>query len=204
MLTRFISARFLSQKQDVLSQTNTKPNFKRRHFLKSGIGACTLLALPHVQASAIKMNERKLAFLNLHTGERVHTTYWAEGQYLSEGLIAIDKILRDHRTGETYEIDRNLLDMLQLLNYKIGSQNEFHVISGYRSPATNAQLNARSNGVAKRSLHMLGKAIDIRLPGHALSDLHRTALSLQAGGIGYYPKSDFIHIDTGHVRQWGG
>ena len=204
MLTRFMPTRFLSPTQDVLSRANTQPNINRRHFLKTGVGACTLLALPHVQASALSMNERKLAFLNLHTGERVHTTYWADGQYLSEGLIAIDKILRDHRTGESYEIDRNLLDMLQLLNYKMAAQNEFHVISGYRSPATNAQLNARSNGVAKRSLHMLGQAIDIRLPGHTLSDLRKAALSLQAGGVGYYPKSDFIHIDTGRIRQWHG
>ncbi|SEM68964.1 YcbK family protein [Nitrosomonas marina] len=181
-----------------------KKKYGRRHFLKAGIGACTLLALPNVQASPLDLNERKLALLNLHTGERVKTTYWAEGQYVSEGLTAIKKVLRDHRTGETYEIDPNLLDMLQLLNYKMRSKKEFHVISGYRSPATNAQLSARSNGVAKRSLHMQGKAIDLRLPGHMLSDLHNAALSLQAGGVGYYPKSDFIHIDTGHVRQWRG
>ena len=196
--------RFLSPMQDILSWTNSKSNINRRHFLKTGVGACTLLALPHVQASTLSMNERKLAFLNLHTSERVQTTYWAEGQYIPEGLMAIERILRDHRTGETYKIDRNLLDLLQLLNYKMASDNEFHVISGYRSPATNAQLNARSSGVAKRSLHMLGKAIDIRLPGHTLSNLHKAALSLQAGGVGYYPRSDFIHIDTGHFRQWNG
>ncbi|MDR4516250.1 MAG: DUF882 domain-containing protein [Nitrosomonas sp.] len=204
MLTRFMSTRVLSPKQDVLSRTNSRPNINRRHFLKTGVGACALLALPHVQASVLSMNERKLAFLNLHTGERVHTTYWAEGQYIPESLMAIENILRDHRTGEIYEIDRNLLNLLQLLNYKMASKNEFHVISGYRSPATNAQLNARSSGVAKRSLHMLGKAIDIRLPGHTLSNLHMAALSLEAGGVGYYPKSDFIHLDTGHVRQWHG
>ncbi|MCB1985710.1 MAG: DUF882 domain-containing protein [Burkholderiales bacterium] len=204
MLTRFMSTHFLSQTKSTFSPTHSKPNINRRRFLKTGLGACTLFTLPHVQASSLGMDERKLAFLNLHTGERVQTTYWAEGQYLSEGLIAIDKILRDHRTGETYEIDRNLLDLLQLLQYKMGSRDEFHIISGYRSPATNAQLNARSNGVARRSFHMLGKAIDVRLPGHALSDLRKAALSLQAGGVGYYPKSDFIHIDTGHVRQWHG
>ena len=199
-----MSILLFSQTQQVSAKMNTQPNIKRRHFLKAGIGACTLLALPPLQASSLNMSERKLAFLNLHTGERVHTTYWAEGQYLSEGLIAIEKVLRDHRTGETYEMDRNLLDMLQLLQYKMTSQNEFHVISGYRSPASNAQLNARSNGVAKRSLHMQGKAIDIRLPGHALSNLRKAALSLQAGGVGYYPTSEFIHIDTGRVRQWNG
>ncbi len=193
-----------SQNQLASSKINAKPNINRRHFLKTGIGVCTLLTLPHAQASSFTMNERKLAFLNLHTGERVNTTYWAQGQYLSEGLMAIEKVLRDHRTGETYKMDHNLLDMLQLLQYRMAAQNEFHVISGYRSPATNAQLNARSNGVAKRSLHMQGKAIDIRLPGHTLSDLREAALSLQAGGVGYYPKSEFIHIDTGHIRQWHG
>lgn len=196
--------RISSLTQQTASQADTKAVFNRRHFLKAGIGACTLLTLPHLQASPMNMIERKLAFLNLHTGERIHTPYWAEGRYLPEGLITINNLLRDHRTGEIYEMDRNLLDMLQLLHYKMASKSEFHVISGYRSPKTNAQLNAHSDGVAKRSLHMQGKAIDIRLPGHQLSDLRKAALAMQSGGVGYYPKSDFIHIDTGRVRQWNG
>ncbi|SEQ99471.1 Uncharacterized conserved protein YcbK, DUF882 family [Nitrosomonas sp. Nm51] len=199
-----MSTRLLSQIHSASSRIANKPGFDRRHFLKAGIGACALLTIPHVHAAPVELSERKLAFLNLHTGERIDTTYWAQGRYISEGLTAIDNVLRDHRSGETYEIDRNLLDMLQLLSYRMSANNEFHVISGYRSPATNAQLSARSNGVAKRSLHMQGKAIDLRMPGRLLSDLHNAALSLQAGGVGYYPKSDFIHIDTGHVRQWKG
>jgi len=195
---------FSTHRKSVTDDASKHTHIKRRHLLKAGIGACALLALPNVQADMLKMNERKLAFLNLHTGERTQATYWARGDYLTDGLLAIKKVLRDHRTGETYPIDPGLLDMLQLLHYKMDSQREFHVISGYRSPQTNAQLNAKSSGVARRSLHMQGKAIDIRLPGHALADLRNAALSLQAGGVGYYPGSDFIHIDTGHVRQWHG
>ncbi|MCW5619465.1 MAG: DUF882 domain-containing protein [Nitrosomonas sp.] len=199
-----MSIHFLTQHQSALSKVNTQPDLKRRHMLKAGIGACGLLAFSGAHAGTLHMNERKLTFLNLHTNERVQATYWAEGGYQSDGLLAIEKVLRDHRTGEVYPIDHNLLDLLQLLQYKMGSQREFHVISGYRSPKTNEQLSAKSNGVAKQSLHMLGKAIDIRLPGHALTDLRDAALSLQVGGVGYYPSSDFIHVDTGHFRQWHG
>jgi len=199
-----MSKRFFSQTHIGLPDANIVSGMTRRHFLKAGACACAWFALPYAQADSLNMNERKLAFLNLHTGERINTAYWAEGEYLPEGLKAIETVLRDHRTGEQRKIDRDLLDMLQLLSYTMGSQNEFHVISGYRSPATNAQLSARSSGVAKRSFHMFGMAIDLRLPGHELSNLRKAALSLQAGGVGFYPGSDFIHMDTGRVRQWIG
>ena len=192
--------KFIDQKCLSLSE----PKNSRRHFLKMGIGAGTLLALPQVHANTLKMQDKKLAFLNLHTGERLHATYWAEGQYLPKALTAIKNVLRDHRTDETYEMDLNLLNMLQLLHARMDAQEEFHVISAYRSPKTNAMLNARSSGVATRSLHMQGKAIDIRLPGRALTNLRKVALSLELGGVGYYPESDFLHIDTGRVRHWGG
>lgn len=186
------------------TQNSAPVSMQRRHLLKAGLGACVLLALPTAHAELFRLPERKLTFLNLHTNERVQATYWADGDYLSDGLLAIEKVLRDHRTGETYPIDHELLNMLQRLQYKMDTQREFHVISGYRSPKTNAQLSANSSGVAKRSLHMQGKAIDIRLPGHALADLRKAALALEAGGVGYYPRSDFIHFDTGRVRQWQG
>ena len=182
----------------------SEPGNSRRRFLKAGMGASALLVLPQVHANTLKMQDKKLAFLNLHTGERIRETYWAEGQYLPEALTAIKNVLRDHRTGETYGMDLNLLDMLQLLHAQMDAQEEFHVISAYRSPKTNAMLSSRSSGVATRSLHMQGKAIDIRLPGHALTDLRKAVLSLEAGGVGYYPRSNFLHIDTGRVRQWGG
>ena len=174
----------------------------RRHFLKAGIGICTMLSLPSVSAGAMDIGEKKLAFLNLHTGERIRSTYWAEGNYIPEELQAIENLLRDHRTGELHAIDTGLLDLLQLLHDQIGARQEFHVISAYRSPKTNAMLASRSNGVVKKSLHMQGKAIDIRLPEYSLSNLRNVALSLKSGGVGYYPKSNFIHIDTGRVRFW--
>ena len=174
----------------------------RRHFLKAGIGICTMLSLPSVSAGAMDIGEKKLAFLNLHTGERIRSTYWAEGNYIPEELQAIENLFRDHRTGELHAIDTGLLDLLQLLHDQIGARQEFHVISAYRSPKTNAMLASRSNGVVKKSLHMQGKAIDIRLPEYSLSNLRNVALSLKSGGVGYYPKSNFIHIDTGRVRFW--
>lgn len=192
------------------SETELIPN--RRHFLKAGLGACALLALPMMSPSAhaaIKQSfkqpfEKKLRFLNLHTGERVQSVYWAKGRYIPQALHDINNILRDHRTGDLYAIDTDLFDMLHLLQRKLGSKQEFHVISAYRSPASNEMLAARSDGVAKTSLHTFGKAIDIRLPGRRLSDLRKVALSMQMGGVGYYPSSDFVHLDTGRVRFWGG
>jgi uncharacterized protein YcbK (DUF882 family) len=174
----------------------------RRHFLKAGIGICTMLSLPSVSARPMNTGEKKLAFLNLHTGERIRSTYWAEGNYIPEELQAIENLLRDHRTGELHAIDTGLLDLLQLLHDRIGARKEFHIISAYRSPKTNAMLASRNNGVVRKSLHMQGKAIDIRLPECSLSSLRNVALSLKSGGVGYYPKSNFIHIDTGRVRFW--
>lgn len=145
---------------------------------------------------------RKLKLLNLHTGERVQATYWDGRSYQFEALQEIDYVLRDHRNGEIKAMDRRLLDLLAMLHRRLGSAAAYHVISGYRSPATNARLAARSNGVAKHSLHMRGMAIDIRLPDCELADLRGAALTLKAGGVGYYPKSDFVHVDVGRVRHW--
>lgn len=181
--------------------TVTTPN--RRRFLKLGFGAATTLAVPTAFANVIKSPERKLALLNLHTGESIKATYWAEGQYQISELHAINQVLRDHRTGDVIDIDNNLIELLNILHHKIDSNQAFHVISGYRSAKTNAALNKLSNGVAKKSLHMQGKAIDIRLPGCQLASLQKAALQLHAGGVGYYSKSNFIHIDTGRVRHWG-
>lgn len=174
----------------------------RRQFLKLGIAAASTFSMPNAFASISKQPERKLALVNLHTGESVNATYWAEGSYQTSELRAINRILRDHRTGEVIDIDQNLVDLLNILHHDMNGKQPFHVISGYRSPYTNAKLRNKSNGVAKKSLHMQGKAIDIRLPGRQLSQLHTAALNLKSGGVGYYPKSDFIHVDTGNVRNW--
>jgi uncharacterized protein YcbK (DUF882 family) len=118
------------------------------------------------------------------------------------GIREINHILRDHRTGDVHDMDQGLLDLLYLLQTRVESRQTFQIISGYRSPKTNAMLSGKSKGVAKRSYHMQGKAIDIRLNGCDLKQLHKAALSLKAGGVGYYPSSDFIHVDVGRVRRW--
>jgi uncharacterized protein YcbK (DUF882 family) len=111
-------------------------------------------------------------------------------------------VLRDHRSDEVSPIDTRLLDLLHTLSDKLDTTSQFHVISGYRSPATNAKLAEKSNGVARHSLHMDGLAIDIRLPGRELADVRRAAIALRSGGVGYYPGSNFVHMDVGRVRTW--
>ena len=192
--------------------TQNTANSSRRQFLKLGLATSAALFAPisfakvtssSIIETSLTQAERKLSFQNLHTGEQLNATYWAEGQYQSNEINAINHILRDHRTGDTHAIDNELLNMLNVLHEKMDSNKAFQIISGYRSPKTNAALNKKSSGVAKKSLHMRGKAIDIRLPGCQLSDLRNAALNCQAGGVGYYPKSNFIHVDTGRVRHWG-
>ena len=175
----------------------------RRQFLRAGSGIAASLLLPATGfARAASHRERTLSFYNTHTDERLKTCYWAEGDYLPEGLQEINTILRDHRTGDIHDMDRDLVDLLYLLQNQVESKQTFQIISGYRSPKTNAMLNKKSSGVAKRSYHMQGMAIDIRLNGCDLKQLHKAAVSLKAGGVGYYPSPDFIHVDVGRVRQW--
>ena len=174
----------------------------RRVFLQGCLGAAVILVAPSVLAKAISPAQRSLALHNLHTGEQVEVTYWADGDYVHDELHSVSQVLRDHRSGEIHPVDASLLDQLYLLQHKLGTERAFQVISGYRSPASNAKLQTNSGGVATRSLHMEGKAIDVRLPGIKLDHLRQAALDLKAGGVGYYPKSDFIHIDTGRVRFW--
>ena len=146
---------------------------------------------------------RSLAFRSLHTGEQVQATYLRDGRLQAEGLQALNHVLRDWRSDEVWDIDPQLFDLLYSLHKGMDSKQPFDLISGYRSPKTNAQLASNSNGVAKRSLHMQGKATDIRLPERDLRALHKAALALNAGGVGLYSKSGFIHVDTGRVRHWG-
>ncbi len=180
--------------------------FGRRQILAAG-GAALLSSLAKpVWASvpgAAQDVKRALNFNNIHTGERLNIEYWAEGNYVSGALGTIDHLLRDYRNGEIHPIDPRLLDLLHTINGKLDTVEPFEVISGYRSPATNAMLHAESHGVAAHSLHMKGMAIDIRVPGRTLADLHATAMSLRDGGVGYYPGPDFVHVDVGRVRYWG-
>jgi uncharacterized protein YcbK (DUF882 family) len=166
------------------------------------LGATAALVTPSLWASLQRDSDRTLAFRNLHTGESLRTTFWTQGRYLSDELTAVNQVLRDHRSGEVHAMDPKLLDLLYALQQSVGVNGAFHIISGYRSPKTNQKLRSQGGGVAKKSLHMQGKAIDIRLPGCQLDRLRDAALALQAGGVGYYAKSDFIHLDTGRVRRW--
>jgi len=174
----------------------------RRQFLH----ATSVLALSGMASPASALvsenRPRRLGFQCTHTGECIDAEYWADGRYLPDATAAIDHVLRDFRTGEIHPIDTDLLDLLHSLRSSLDSQESFHVISGYRSPKTNAALQSKSSGVATKSLHMRGMAIDIRLPGRKISEVHRSALALEAGGVGYYPASDFVHVDVGRVRRW--
>ena len=176
------------------------PAYGRRRFLGSlAVAGASMLGGVRAFAAA---PVRELGFLNLHTGERLRVPYWENGRYLRDALGEINHVLRDHRTNLVHAIDTGLLDLLGRLQAQLGNSRNFEVISGYRSPASNALLRARSRGVAQSSQHMLGKAIDIRLPGSDLLGLHRAAVMLKGGGVGLYRASNFIHLDTGRVRYW--
>ena len=177
----------------------------RRDFLKLGAVATGILFNP-LSAMAASDSRAKpfknLAFYNTHTNERLHLCYYRNGKYEHKALSKINHILRDHRNGEVRAIDTQLLDLLHALALKSNSQAPFHVISGYRSPATNKNIRKKSAGVASRSLHMQGKAIDIRIHGFKTRQLKNVARKMKIGGVGYYPKSDFVHVDIGRVRYW--
>ena len=180
-----------------------KHTISRRKFLKFGMLAATL-PLPAFASRGLSAGERRLSFDNLHTGEKLDLPYWIEGDYVPDALAEINRVLRDFRTDQVAAIDTGLLDLLHRVNAALGTSRPFQVISGYRSPASNQMLSSHSSGVAKHSLHMEGKAIDIRLPGIPLADLRRAGLMLKGGGVGYYPGSNFVHLDVGRVRTWGG
>jgi len=174
----------------------------RRDFLRFGAMTTATMLVSPASAGMGAAVERSLGFHNTHTGETLAATYWAEGSYIKSELQDINILLRDHRSGDVYPIDTDLLDLLFVLQATVGSRKAYQVISGYRSPSTNASLRKTSSGVAKHSYHMQGKAIDIRLSGCDLKQLHTAALSIEGGGVGYYPGSDFIHVDVGPLRSW--
>ena len=177
----------------------------RREFLKAGAMTVAASIFPgQAQAFArlLPTYEKRLSFYNTHTGEKLDTIYRVGEEYLPQALAEVNRILRDHRTNKIRPIDRQLLDMLHALSVRLETNQPFHVISGYRSPETNGELRKKSRGVARRSMHMTGKAIDIRLPGFELNAVKEAALRLKAGGVGYYPRSEFIHLDIGPVRTW--
>jgi uncharacterized protein YcbK (DUF882 family) len=174
----------------------------RRRFLIGLAVAGASAALPRWASADVVAGPRALRFAHLHTGERLDIEYFSGHGYEPDALRAIDHLLRDFRTGEEHVIDRGLLDLLHRLTGLTETRKPFEVISGYRSPATNKMLRSRSEGVASGSLHMQGLAIDIRLADIPLDKLRQAALTARRGGVGYYPASNFVHVDTGRVRTW--
>ena len=147
---------------------------------------------------------RRIVLKNLHTDEALDAVYWERGAYVPDAMAEVNRVLRDYRTGEVHQIHPDLLDLVSDLHAKVGSSSPIQVISGYRSPQTNAMLHERSAEVAKHSLHMDGMAMDLHLQDVDLSYLHKAALDLSRGGVGYYPQSNFVHVDVGPVRRWQG
>ena len=184
----------------------TLPGLTRRQILTAGVLG-SLVCLAPVQAlaqlSLTGVQERSLSLLNTHTGERLkEVVYWEKGNYIHDALENLNHVLRDHRTNQVHPIDPMTLDLMAAISRKVGAKQPFEIISGYRSPQTNRSLRNNSNGVAKNSYHMQGKAVDLRLPGVPLKTVRKAALDLSMGGVGYYAKSGFVHIDSGRVRSW--
>lgn len=145
---------------------------------------------------------RELSFYHTHTHRELTVEYYRDGEYIEQALTELTNYLSDFRNGDTKAIDPHLFDLLYELKQRTGTRVPFQVISAYRSPQTNKMLKSIGRGVAKRSMHLEGKAIDIRLTDVPVSKLRDVALTLQAGGVGYYPNSNFVHVDTGRVRRW--
>ena len=176
----------------------------RRSFVKTGLITLCGLCLPFPTRSfaASFPEDRCIRLYNTHTDEHLNVCYSAKGHYLSGAMASINHILRDHRTGEVKPIAPRLVDFLYTIGCRAGGTPCFNVISGYRSPVTNAKLRKKSGGVAKKSRHMLGQAVDIRLPCIQTAELRNIACHLRWGGVGYYAESDFVHVDIGPVRTW--
>jgi len=187
------------------------PNLvRRRDLLRFGTATAVASGLSAIGVPAWAqsiddiLEPRRAALTNMHTGEGFNEVYYADGSYIPEALAEATRVMRDWRTNEEKFIDPGLFDALHGVRRLVDTNAPFQVVSAYRSPKTNAMLRARSHGVAENSQHTLGKAVDVRLEGVDLSNVRDAALRLGAGGVGYYPVSNFVHIDTGRVRQWRG
>lgn len=184
----------------------------RRSFL--GLGAATLggVLIPSLisntasaasfKGGVVSSGSRRLAFRNAHTGESFSGVYRVGNKYLPDAFKQINTVLRDFRTDQAYPMDPRLIDMIYSIHRMTGQNTPFEIISGYRSPKTNAMLLKTSSGVAKKSFHMQGRAIDLRMEGFSTTRIRDLAKDMKAGGVGYYSKSGFVHIDTGDVRSW--
>jgi len=197
MLQRFLVHHIGGDKDVVIS--------KRRFMRHLTCGALLVMGAPNIaHAGRGRFPTHKvLEFQNTHTGDSLKLTYFEKGRYIKSALREINFILRDYRTGDVYPIDTELLDQLHDLRFTLGVPNRpFQIISGYRSPSTNNKLHNEASGVANNSLHMQGRAIDIRIEGLDTRHVRNAALAMRRGGVGYYHESDFVHLDTGKFRSW--
>lgn len=183
----------------------------RRDVLKAGLtgmlGILPVLVIGSLPAQASTMALPKadafnITFRNQHTGESFSGAYRVGGKYLPDAFEQINAVLRDFRTGEVFPVDPRVIDILYMAHRKAGASHPFEILSGYRSPRTNSMLVRSSEGVAQHSLHLTGQAVDVRLPGYSTKKLRNLAVNIRAGGVGYYPDSNFVHIDTGKIRTW--
>lgn len=168
-----------------------------------GICAASCVAALPGSPRAKRAPTYRLRMYETHTHERIDIVYRRGHHYVPSALVKLDYFLRDHRTGAVRAYNPKVFDLLEQLATAVGHPNgEIDVICGYRSPPTNHYLRVHTAGVARHSLHMLAEAIDIRMPGVNTEQLRETALELHEGGVGYYPRSNFVHVDVGRVRQW--
>jgi uncharacterized protein YcbK (DUF882 family) len=173
----------------------------RRRFIRTIAVAAPALALPGL-SFALPAEPRRLRFFHTHTAEKLDVVYHEGGAYLPDALGELNYLLRDFRSNDVVAIDPKLLDFLYAAQQRVGSHGTYEIISAYRSPATNEMLRRRGGGVAKRSMHLEGKAIDVRLTDARTRDLRKASIELARGGVGYYERSNFVHLDTGRVRRW--
>lgn len=192
---------------EVFKSVDENKALSRRRFLK-GLACTSIMAFSSpkiVQAAFSGFNSHKtLSFEHHHTGDSLRLTYFEKGRYIYGALEEVSYFLRDYHNDEVHSVDPALLDQLYDVKLLLGVNKPFHIVSGYRSPETNASLRRHSSGVARNSLHMQGKAVDIRIKGVSPRTIRDAALALQIGGVGYYPRSNFVHLDTGDIRTWHG
>lgn len=188
----------------------SKNDQQRRRFLcqslaaAAAVGSTSLASTTFASAltAPIFDPDRSLRLVNAHTWEKLDIVYWSQGRYIADSLSQINHLMRDHRANKSIAMDVSLMDDLYNLYHLLDAKERIHILSAYRTKETNAKLRARSSGVAKFSLHMEGRAIDLSVPGKTVEHVRNAALSMQSGGVGYYASSGFVHIDTGAVRNW--
>jgi uncharacterized protein YcbK (DUF882 family) len=190
---------------EYLAATGGVNNLSKRRFLKSLACGSVLAMGPSKIVQAVFSNftiHKTLSLEHHHTGDTLKLTYYEQGRYIHGALEELSYFLRDYRNDAVHSVDPALLDQLHDVKLLLGVNKPFEIVSGYRSPGTNASLRRHSRGVAKRSLHMEGRAVDIRMAGVSSKTIRNAALTLQRGGVGYYPSSNFVHLDTGEIRTW--